>query len=108
MKRQTMGGVPVTNDEKAAIIQMRKAGRSLSAIAEETGLSRYTIKTFIRRMRVTADSADDDFPNFEFSFPSEISGVSLYPLCTRVFLFRKNYVVTVDITSKPCYHLPVR
>ncbi len=49
----------MTNDEKAAIIQMRKAGRSLSAIEEETGLSRNTIKTFIRRMRVTADSADD-------------------------------------------------
>lgn len=31
----------MTNEEKAAIIQMKKAGRPLSAIAEETGIRQH-------------------------------------------------------------------
>ena len=47
MKELTIGGAPVTADEKTAIIRMKEAGYSLSAIAQETGISRNTIKTFI-------------------------------------------------------------
>ena len=45
----------MTTEEKSSIIQMRRAGRSLSDIAEELGLSRNTVKSFCRRNNSTGD-----------------------------------------------------
>lgn len=48
----------MTADEKATIIRLKKSGHSLSAIAQETGISRNTIKTFIRRAGLSETAAD--------------------------------------------------
>ena len=50
----------MTADEKAAIMNLKKAGYSLSGIAQETGMSRNTIKTFIRRAGLTETTADEN------------------------------------------------
>ena len=46
----------MTADEKNAIIKLRKAGRSLTEIADETGVSRNTVKSFCRRQGLTGDT----------------------------------------------------
>ena len=46
----------MTADEKNAIIKLRKAGRSLTEIADETGVSRNTVKSFCRRQGLTAST----------------------------------------------------
>ena len=45
----------MTADEKNTIIKLRKAGKSLTQIAEETGILRNTVKTFCRRQGLTGD-----------------------------------------------------
>lgn len=47
----------MTLDEKNRIISLRQAGRTLTEIADETGIPRNTIKTFCRRQRLTSDNA---------------------------------------------------
>ena len=46
----------MTADEKNAIMKLRKAGRSLTQIANETGISRNTVKTFCRRQGLTGNA----------------------------------------------------
>ena len=45
----------MTAEEKNQIVQLRKAGKSLTQIAEETGITRNTVKTFCRRNGLTGD-----------------------------------------------------
>ena len=46
----------MTADEKNTIINLRKSGRSLTEIAEETGVSRNTVKSFCRRQGLTGSA----------------------------------------------------
>lgn len=46
----------MTTEEKNQIIRLRKAGKSLTQIADETGISRNTVKTFCRRNGLTGDA----------------------------------------------------
>lgn len=46
----------MTVDEKNRIIMLRTSGRSLTEIAEETGISRNTVKSFCRRQGLTGDT----------------------------------------------------
>ena len=52
----------MTADEKNRILILRKAGRSLTEIADETGISRNTVKSFCRRqgLRDTPDTPITD------------------------------------------------
>lgn len=48
----------MTNDEKKVITQMREAGTGYARIAQETGISINTIKTFCRRNGLTGSSQE--------------------------------------------------
>ena len=46
----------MTTEQKNQIAQLRKAGKSLTQIADETGIPRNTVKTFCRRIGLTGDT----------------------------------------------------
>ena len=46
----------MTTEQKNQIAQLRKAGKSLTQIADEIGIPRNTVKTFCRRIGLTGDT----------------------------------------------------
>ncbi len=46
----------MTTEEKKQIVVLRKAGKSLTQIADELGISRNTVKAFCRRNDLSGDS----------------------------------------------------